>query len=459
MIKNDLSQYLAKMKRYTELRVQDNRTIMFGLLNGNLVRNEKNTSRGASARVFDNGSWGFASKAETEEDSIDQTIFTATQNARFLAEKTDVCQEPYASPTIHSTKDFSTRKNRWSQGQIMQYLQSVDAFIAKQYPDLLSRLVVLNCLDIEKHLITTGGTSAYLKLPRTVLYIKLSAQKDGSPCEMVEIFGGKGHLEDHLSEPEQLSESIDMLYKKLMEKNEGIHPIAGFHDVILDADLAGILAHEAFGHTVEADLVRNGSIAGDYLNKEVASPLVSLSDFAHTFQGEDTPCPIFIDDEGIECKDAHIVENGTLKAYLHNRDSAHQTGHEPLGNARAWSFSDEPLIRMRNTAILPGTSKLEEMIASIDDGYYFTKTSNGQADMTGEFMFGVTAGYEIKNGKLGKAVKDTTISGKAFDVLSSVTMVSDEMKWNFSGMCGKKQMIPVGMGGPAIKCKINVGGK
>ena len=99
------------------------------------------------------------------------------------------------------------------------------------------------------------------------------------------------------------------------------------------------------------------------------------------------------------------------------------------------------------------------MISSIKDGYYFTKTSNGQADTTGEFMFGVTGGYEIKDGKLGRAIKDTTISGKAFDVLSSVTMVSDEMKWSAGGMCGKKQPIPTGMGGPAIKCKVNVGGQ
>jgi TldD protein len=74
-------------------------------------------------------------------------------------------------------------------------------------------------------------------------------------------------------------------------------------------------------------------------------------------------------------------------------------------------------------------------------------------------MFGVSEGSEIKNGKLGKAIKNTTISGRAFDVLSSVTMISDEMKWSSGGMCGKKQPIPVGMGGPAIKCKINVGGK
>jgi TldD protein len=131
----------------------------------------------------------------------------------------------------------------------------------------------------------------------------------------------------------------------------------------------------------------------------------------------------------------------------------------PTGNARGYSFSDEPIIRMRNTAFLPGTSSLEEMIQSVGNGYYLMKSSNGQADSTSEFMFGVTLGYEIKNGKLGRALKDATISGVAFDMLKTVTAVSGEMSWNNAGMCGKKQMIPVGMGGPAIKCMVNIGGR
>jgi TldD protein len=99
------------------------------------------------------------------------------------------------------------------------------------------------------------------------------------------------------------------------------------------------------------------------------------------------------------------------------------------------------------------------MIASIDDGYYFIKTGNGQADATGEFMFGVNFGYEIKKGKLGRPLKDTTIAGVAFDVLKTVDMLSDDLSWSCSGMCGKKQMIPVGMGGPAIRAFVNVGGR
>ena len=99
------------------------------------------------------------------------------------------------------------------------------------------------------------------------------------------------------------------------------------------------------------------------------------------------------------------------------------------------------------------------MIASIDDGYYLIQSNNGQADTTGEFMFGVTMGYEIKKGKIGKALLDTTISGVAFEMLKTVDMVSDKVVWVSSGMCGKKQPMPVGMGGPALRCKVKIGGR
>ena len=144
---------------------------------------------------------------------------------------------------------------------------------------------------------------------------------------------------------------------------------------------------------------------------------------------------------------------------MHNKETANIFNVEPTGNARATEYYDEPLIRMRNTCIAPGVDKLEDMIASIEDGYYLVSATNGQADTTSEFMFGISFGYEIKNGKLGRAILDTTISGIAFEVLKSVTMVSDELKWSNGGWCGKKQLIKVGMGGPSIKCKVNIGGR
>ena len=202
-----------------------------------------------------------------------------------------------------------------------------------------------------------------------------------------------------------------------------------------------------------------GSVAGPNLHKTVASPLVNMTDFAHTAFGETAPLPVYVDEEGVIARDAPLIRDGVLVGYMHNRESAAHFGMEALGNARAYSFSDEPLIRMRNTAVHPGQDRLEDMIASVEDGYYLLETNNGQADSTGEFMFGVTMGYEIKEGKLGKAILDTTISGVAFEMLKTVDMVSGEMAWSSSGYCGKKQMMPVGLGGPALRCQVMIGGR
>ncbi|MDR2615796.1 MAG: TldD/PmbA family protein, partial [Oscillospiraceae bacterium] len=200
--------------------------------------------------------------------------------------------------------------------------------------------------------------------------------------------------------------------------------------------------------------------AGPNLGKQVASELISITDFANTAYGEPLPQNVLVDDEGTPARDVKIIENGVLREFMHSRDTARHFGAEPTGNARAESYAAEPIVRMRNTAILPGNDKLEDMIASVDDGYFLAQTGNGSADLTSEFMFGVTMGYEIKKGKLGRAIRDTTVSGVAFDMLKTVTMVSDELRWHGGGTCGKSgQSMPVGMGGPSIKCKITIGGR
>ena len=296
--------------------------------------------------------------------------------------------------------------------------------------------------------------------PRSYIYLMLTAETDtGAPVDLFRPFGGRGTFDVNFEDPSALYSGIDDLYEQLMQKREGVYADAGEKTVILGGMMTGMLSHEAVGHTVEADLVLGGSVAAHNLNKTVASELVTLTDFAHTAFGEACPLPVYMDDEGTEATDVPLIENGILTGYMNNRESALHFGMQPCGNARAWSFSDEPLIRMRNTAVHPGKDKLEDMIASVEDGYYLIDSGNGQADTTGEFMFGVTMGYEIKHGKLGRALLDTTISGVAFEMLKTVDMVSDTMVWVSSGMCGKKQPMPVGMGGPALRCKVKIGGR
>ena len=461
MIEDILSQHkkLFETSMQTVLRGQESRYRRIVIQNGNLVANERSEESGICAKVYFNGASGFASTSEYSDEAVKKVVEAATNNAKYLDKYNTEKKNAYPSMP-YSMIESPRMIIDFEQKRLVDICKEIDAYIAKTYTDILSRTVVYREDTMEKIIISSDAADGHVSYPRCTIYVILNmASKDGQPLELFESFGGFGHIEDNFSNLSDLYEKIDELHNKLAMKAEGVYADAGVKTVILHPDVAGMIAHEAVGHTVEADLVQGGSVAGPNLGNKVASELVSIVDYAHTAFGKQAPLPVYVDDEGIEAQDAVLVENGILKGFMHDRESANFYGVKPTGNARGYAFSDEPLIRMRNTVVLPGKDKLEDMIASVDDGYYLVQTGNGQADLTGEFMFGINLGYEIKNGKLGKAILDTTVSGVAFDMLKTVDMVSDTVTWSPSGTCGKKQPMAVSMGGPAIKCKITIGGR
>ncbi len=444
---------------HTELRAQENKQRRVSLVQGNLTANARLETAGVSARVYKNGVYGFSSMAECTGAAAETVLKAATENALFMdkhIQKGKNIFPPIAAGSMPLNKEICDTEQK----QYIEFVKEVDAYISEKYPNLASRSVILSADSMEKIICTSDGYDGHVTLPRSYIYLFLNSEStSGVPLELYQPIGGYGNFDDIFKDPSQVYADVDALYEKLMQKREGVYAEAGYKTVVLGGILSGMLAHEAVGHTVEADLVLGGSVAGPALHKQVASELVTMVDFAHTALGEEAPLPVYLDDEGTPAEDAVLIQDGILQGYMNNRESAEHFGVKPQGNARAYGFSDEPLIRMRNTAVLPGEDKLEDIIASVEDGYYLTNTNNGQADTTGEFMFGVSMGYEIKNGKLGRAILDTTISGVAFDMLKTVDMVSDNMVWSSSGFCGKKQPMPVGMGGPALRCKVMIGGR
>ncbi|MCF0136713.1 MAG: TldD/PmbA family protein [Lachnospiraceae bacterium] len=443
----------------TELRAHENRQRRVVLVAGNLMGNVRTETSGISARVCKNGVYGFASAGSYTSEMADNVLKAATRNAIFMDRHVGKkgTPLPVQNPGYVELRRVIVDTE---QKKLIELCKEVDAYVAAHCPKLASRTVVYTEDSMDKILYTSDAKNGHITSPRAYIYVMMNAMTPaGTPVELFKAFGGAGSCADNFADLTELFRGVDELYESIMKKANGIYAEAGYKTVILDGMMAGMLSHEAVGHTVEADLVRGGSVAGPNLNKQVASELVTLVDYAHTAFGETAPLPVYLDDEGTEAQDAVIIKDGMLTGYMHNRETAQLYGVAPTGNARAWSFSDEPLIRMRNTAITPGNSTVQEIIESIDDGYYLVSSSNGQADLTGEFMFGVSEGYEIKNGKLGRALLDTTVSGVAFDMLKTVDMIGNQVTWSSSGFCGKKQMMPVGMGGPAIRCKITIGGR
>jgi TldD protein len=461
MLKDELKSCAGSFEKglHTEVRAQVNRSRSAALLNGNLIGNARTDVSGVSARVYKGGVYGFSSMAEYNKDAAQRVLKAAHDNAVFMdshvpAGKPDIKPLGRGEYVTDATIDDAPQK------VYIDFARQIDDYVAKHYPKLLSRRIVAIEDSVEKLLKVSDGTDAHTALPRSYVYAMFTAATpSGQPVELFKAFGGEDVFEKNFTDPEKLYGDLDKLYQNILQKADGVYADAGMKTVVLGGFMTGMLSHEAVGHTVEADLVLGGSVAAKMLGKQVASPLVTLSDFAYEAFGKRAPLPVFVDDEGTKASDVTLIKDGILVGYMNSRQSADHFNMTPAGNARAWQFSDEPLIRMRNTAVHPGKSNLEDMIASIDDGYYLIDSGNGQADTTGEFMFGVTMGYEIKNGKLGRALLDTTISGVAFEMLKTVDMVGDTVSWSSSGYCGKKQPMPVGMGGPALRCKVMIGGR
>jgi len=458
VLKEDIMCFVRGLVDYTELRVQRNTETQIKLLNGNVIENQRKENTGVSSRVRYKGMWGFASSPILTNNEIIDVIDKATTNAKILGEKRNISFQELSVHNEESSLNLSSDDSFYSSQQLMIFLCEIDTFILKECSEIKSRTVYYSGRDIEKNLVTSQGASSYSLIPSSYITVTMKLDHHEEVISFSDNIGGTRDFNEVFSNKEIVFDKVREIYKHLLAKRDAIQVKAGQYDVILTGGLSGMLAHEAIGHPTEADVVLGGSVATDNIEKQVASDLITLIDFANQYNGEYCPFPVFIDDGGVTACDVTIIKNGVLKGYMHNRETALKFKVKPTGNARAYTYGDIPLIRMRNTAILPGDSTLDEMIKSIDKGYYLMNTNKGQADTTGEFMFGVTLGYEIIDGKLGKAINDTTISGFAFDVLKSVSMVANDMTWDASGLCGKMQPMPTASGGPTIKCRINIGG-
>lgn len=238
-------------------------------------------------------------------------------------------------------------------------------------------------------------------------------------------------------------------------------PPAGEYPIVLAPGIPAILLHEAIGHGMEADFNRKGtSIYSERMGKRIAPPFVTILDDGTTERMRGT---INIDDEGTAAQKTVLVENGMLRSYMHDRISARHYKVASTGSARRESFRHAPVPRMRNTYMLAGPHKPEEIIASVKHGLYAEMFSNGQVQIgAGDFTFYLKHGRMIEDGKLTRVVKDANLIGSGPRVLEKVEMVGDDLAHiSGAGYCGKDgQSIPVGFGMPTIKTSgMSVGGK
>jgi TldD protein len=252
--------------RPTELRAQQNTNQMVQLMSGNLLANNKTVTRGISARVFDKGVYGFASAPAMDGESVSRVLKTAAENAAFLGSHADkkLTELPLLLAGDEAPRN---QEKKIPQKLLLEFSRELDSYITGKYPKLAGRSVTTNCLCMEKFLFASnGGETPVMKshslLPRATVMIGLTVKDSkGAPVALNQAEADFAHFTDTFKSPTDLFGLVDELYERVIKKSEGVYCNAGRNQVVMGPDITGMLAHEAIGHTVEADSVLGGSIS------------------------------------------------------------------------------------------------------------------------------------------------------------------------------------------------------
>ncbi len=414
-----------------------------------------NIELGVGIRVLNGNQTGYSFTEIIDAENMKKAAQTAANIANSQSNiKVKALQE-------HKPADYYKIKTPWEQVEIdekIPFLQRINERVFQLDNRIIkSRLSFTNNTSYVLFA-NSEGRITYDYRPMGQITVACIAEQNGQREQNSFNLSGRNGIEFFTDE------TVERLAREAVESTvslfEAGKPEAGEMEVVLSAGSSGILLHEAIGHGMEADFNRKEiSIFSDKIGKKVAENFITIVDDG---TNPNVRGSINIDDEGNDTEKTFLIENGVMTSYLHDRLSAQHYGVKPTGNGRRESFKHIPLPRMRNTYMLPGPHKREEIIKSVKKGIICDTFTNGQVMIGGgDFTFYVKSGFMIKDGKIERPIKDVNIIGNGPEVLKNITMVADDFKMTEGGWtCGKDgQGVPVSMGLPTVKVsQLTVGG-
>ncbi len=438
----------ARLERVERLDVR--------IKDGSVEQLSPGVDKGVSVRVFvRGGGYGFAYTTRLDAESIRRAFREAYEAARASREAGGLW-DPLTLDPVEASYAWSPKRDLRDVGVDVKVsdLLSLDKSIASLRLPVKARTIRYH--EEVRLAYYSSSEGRRLSEERGLAYLAASAvAREGDLA--AEAYYSTGTIKGYVIWEKASVETItSTLERRLRNQLRGKTPRAGNFPVVMAPNVIGVFVHEAFGHLTEADLALSGSIVRDKVGQRVASPLVTIVDDPGIDDGFGT---FRVDDEGSFTRRAVLVEKGVLKEFMVDRLYAAKLDEDPTGNARAESFRVPPLIRMRNTVMLPGEHRVEELFEGIDYGYYLVAHAGGQANLDGNFQVGIQEAYEIVKGEVGEPVRNLSITGNTIETLLNIDAVAKDFEVHY-GMCGKMQLVYVSDGGPHVRVKrLAVGGR
>ena len=400
-------------------------------------------SNGGCARAYVNGAWGFVTFTKTND--LRSKVALAVQQARLANGDggSIISGDPIVSITPPVKKiDPFTVPLKSKINQLEEYVDSLWSVSSLQSTSL-------NYGDRKRKTYFANSEGSYIEQERidVTFGARAVARKDGDVQQYGISVGSLGDYGIILNRAEEM----EVISQKAVDLLNAPQLTGGEYTVICDPILAGVFAHEAFGHLSESDFVYENDSMKEImvLGRKFGGEHLNIVDGASVPELRGS---YSYDDEGTPAQKTQLIREGNLVGRLHSRETASKMNEKVTGNARAIDFRHPPIVRMTNTYIEPGNATFEELISEVKDGVY---AKNWYGGMTSMEMFTFSAGeaYRIRNGKIEELVRPVVLSGNVFTTLENLDAVANDLDMNEGGGCGKggQSPLPVSNGSPHIR--------
>lgn len=442
---------------HADTRVIAQRSRALTTKNGRAGSVSESESTGVNVRVIADGAWGFAASADLSRRSVEATAARAVEIARASArvKREDVRLAPENPVIAEWATPYKIDPFSVSVGEQIDLLLKIDAEVRSVAGITLAE-ANLNCSREEQWFASSEGAQIHqTKLSTGAGYAAYAfAGNEIQKRSFPNSFGGQWQNKGY-----ELVHELNLVEnaRRIAEEAVALHSAdqcpEGKFDIILDSSQLGLQIHESIGHPIELDRVlgMEANFAGtsfltlDKLRKlRYGSDLVNVVADARQEHGPGLGTFGF-DDEGVPAQCTPIITKGLFTGYLSSRETAHTIGAVRSGGTlRAEGWNRLPMIRMTNISLLPGEKplSLEQLIASTDHAFLMqTNRSWSIDDKRYNFQFGCEIGWEIKNGRRVRMVKNPSYSGITTEFWNSLDAICSRDEWVLWGTpnCGKGQ--------------------
>ncbi|MDG6902796.1 MAG: TldD/PmbA family protein [Nitrososphaerota archaeon] len=444
---------------YAEARVQSTWEREFGLKNGEPQPSFFAEGYGLGIRVIAGGALGFAATNDMSRSSVNEIARKAVRLAKasrgvlrwpVTFDSSKAAKTKWAAP---ETKKVENADAAWLRSVLVEIEKRTAG--GKAGVKLPGRLLYMAAELQERYYVNSDGAKVEGRVPRVGFFGSLTAVEGGATAQRFIQQGETGGLEvvNRIGLFDLVEEEARTMGRVLRATAK---PPTDTIDVVLGPELSGIAAHESVGHPQEADRVlgREGAQAGesylkaDSIGRKVGSDEANVSDDPTLLRSNGY---IPVDDEGVASKKRYLIKDGVINEFLHNRATAKQFGLRSNGASRAVSFDREPIIRMSNTFVEPGSYTTEEIFKEVKHGVFFkTFTEWNIDDKRLNQRYVALEAHLIEHGELKELVRAPVLEITTPRLWGSVKARSRHMEFE-AATCGKgdpQQGAPVWTGGP-----------